>query len=84
VFPVEPPGNHVYVLAPLPVSVAELVIQIFVAVAEMLSEGKAFTVTLTADVDVQPARVCPVTVYDTEDVGVTATLEPVRPPGFQV
>jgi hypothetical protein len=70
--------------APLAVNVAELPIQTLVAVAAMLKLGIGFTEILIAALEVQPARVVPITVYEVVTVGDTTTLLPVKPPGFQV
>ena len=78
--PVDPPGLQVYVLAPLPVKVVELPLQIDVAPL-MLTVGDGFTVTPTVLVDEQP-EVVPVTVYTVVDVGFTLTVGVVCPPGF--
>jgi hypothetical protein len=46
--------------------------------------GKLFTVTVTVFVFAQPFAAVPVTVYVVVTVGVSATVEPVTLPGFQV
>jgi hypothetical protein len=59
--PVKLPGIHVYVVAPLPVSVDELPEQIVEGDAVAVTTGEVLTVTVTFPVDEQPVEV-PVTV----------------------
>ena len=67
-------------LAPLPVKVVELPLQMDVAPL-ILTVGRGFTVTPTVLVEEQP-DVVPVTVYTVVEVGFTLTVEVVCPPGF--
>lgn len=58
--PEEPPGFHVYVLAPPAVSVADAPLQTVADVA--VTAGKAFTVIVPVAVFVQVVAAVPVTV----------------------
>ena len=70
-------GLHVYVLAPLAESEADLPTQI---VAELTATvGVGFTVTVEVAVAVQPAAEAPVIVYTVVVVGLAVTLVPVVP-----
>lgn len=60
--PANDPGIHMYVDAPLPVSVTPLPAHTEEADAEAETEGSVFTVTLTVDVFEHPLASVPVTV----------------------
>jgi hypothetical protein len=76
------PPVHVYVDAPLPVSVTRLPLQIVVAVLLAVTGGSGFTVTVTLLVFVQPFASVPVTVYVVVADGVTVMVEPETGPGI--
>lgn len=80
--PLSDPGIHVYVVAPLPVSVAELPEQIVAPVEEIDTVGCAPTVMATVLVPVQPLPAVPVRVYVVVEPGVTVTEEPLSEPGI--
>ena len=69
-------GLHVYVLAPLAVSVADAPLQIAAGVGT-LTTGSGLTVTVTCVVAEQPLASVPVTVYVVVEDGLAVTLEPV-------
>jgi hypothetical protein len=68
-------GDHVYVLAPLAVSVALCPMQM-VGFGVTVTTGIGFTVTVTCAVAVHP-RTSPVTVYVVVVVGFAVTVAPV-------
>ena len=76
--PVNAPGCHVYVVAPVPFNTVELPEQIVVVLAEAVTVGVAFTVTatVTGAEAAQPEAV-PVSVYVIETVGLAITVAPV-------
>ena len=81
VFPVTFPGNHVYVVAPLPVNVAVCPAQIVVANGVKVGVG----VTLTVDViEFVQTPLLPVTVYVAVVFGLTEIVLVVCPPACHV
>lgn len=62
IFPVNNPGSHVYVFAPVPVSVVLLPEQSVFSDADAATVGRGSTVMATVAVLVQPAPFVPVTV----------------------
>jgi len=63
VVPVNPPGFHEYVLAPVPVILVDVPLQIVALVTVVPTVGNGFTVTNLVAVFVQPVAVkVPVTV----------------------
>lgn len=81
--PVKDPGIQVYVVAPLPVNVAELPEQTAVDVVAIFTVGLGFTINEIVRVFVQIPLV-PLTVYVVVVVGVTIILFPVIEAGNQV
>jgi hypothetical protein len=81
-------GLQIYVVAPDAVNIDELPLQIVCDVAETVTLGTGFTVTLAIAVSIHPAAFVPVTVYVDVDAGVAVTeaevveLKPAA--GFQV
>ena len=73
-----------YVVAPLPVKVAEAPTQIAVGLDTAVTVGFEFTTKFTVLVAVQPKVVVPTTVYIVVAVGVTETAVPDNAPGFHV
>jgi hypothetical protein len=87
VVPLRPvPGDQVYVVAPLAVSV--VLVPSHIVAGGTLITGLGFTVTTTVIVLVQPAADVPVTVYVVVVAGLAVTDVPVVPlspvPGSQV
>jgi hypothetical protein len=83
VAPVNEPGFQVYVVAPLPVKVAELPAHIAIGLAIAVTVGIGLTVNVTVFVLVQ-LPLAPVTVYVVVIVGLTTTAVPVKEPGIHV
>ena len=81
--PVILPGIHVYVVAPVAVSVELLPVQIEVGDADEATGGAGETVTANVAVLEHPL-VVPVTVYVVLAVGATVTGVPVKLPGIQL
>ena len=83
VLPVKAPGFHVYEVAPVLVNVAVLeehkIVGLLLAVRLIVD-----TFTLNVPVPLHPFISVPVTEYVVVTVGDTATLDPVKAPGFQV
>ena len=75
--PVPNPLDQLYVLAPLAVNTELAPLHIAAGLADAVTDGNGFTVTLTVAVPVHPAGLVPVTVYDDVPVGVTVFVEPV-------
>ena len=75
--PLPAPFDQLYVLAPLAVSVEDCPEFIVDGIAEAVTVGNGFTVTLTAAVPVHPAALVPVTVYVVVLVGDTVLELPV-------
>jgi hypothetical protein len=69
-------GDQLYVVAPLAVSTALPPEQKVAEEGEILTDGEAFTVTVTVEMPVQPP-VVPVTVYVVVLVGEAVTVAPV-------
>ena len=70
-------GLHVYVLAPLAVSVVLLPLHIDGAAGVTLIAGLGFTVTVTVVVLLHPAALVPITVYVVVAAGLAVTVAPV-------
>lgn len=68
------PVLHVYVDAPLALSVVELPEHIVAGAAAADKVGKGFTVTITVAVALHPPALVPVTVYVWVDVGLAVTV----------
>jgi hypothetical protein len=81
---VTPPGDQVYVDAPLEVRVTELPEQAVSVEAATVKVGVVPTNMFIVLVAVHPAAFAPVTVYWVVTVGDTTTVFPVNAPGFQV
>ena len=85
VVPLIPPGFHVYVFAPGPVMLVEVPAHTVALVTVVPTAGNGLTVIVLSAVFVQPVAVfVPVTVYVVVATGVTVTVVPLNPPGFQV
>lgn len=69
---------HVYVLAPLPVSVTDCPLQIVVAEVLAVTTGKATTVTVEVLDELHEPEL-PVTVYTLVEVGLTVMVEAIAP-----
>jgi hypothetical protein len=82
--PLPAPFDQLYVLAPLAVSVEDCPEFIVDGIAEAVTVGNGFTVTLTVAVPVHPAALVPVTVYVVVALGVTVLLAPVPNPPDQL
>ena len=82
-FPLPKVCDQLYVFAPLAVSTEVAPLHIAAGLAETLTVGKEFTVTLTVAVPVHPAVLVPVTEYVVVVLGVTVMLA-VLPPVFQL
>jgi len=78
-----PPVFQLYVFAPLAVNTEVAPLHIAAGLADALTDGNGFTVTLTVAVPVHPAVLVPVTVYVVVALGVTVMLA-VLPPVFQL
>ena len=72
-----PPVFQLYVFAPLAVSTEVAPLHIAAGLADAVTDGNGFTVTLTVAVPVHPAVVVPVTVYVVVLVGDTVLELPV-------
>ena len=81
--PVPNPPDQLYVFAPLTVNTDVAPLHIAAGIADALTVGNRFTVTLTVAVPVHPAVLVPVTVYVVVELGVTVMLA-VLPPVFQL
>ena len=75
--------DQLYVFAPLAVNTELAPLHIAAGLADALTDGNGFTVTLTVAVPVHPAVVVPVTEYVVVELGVTVMLA-VLPPVFQL
>ncbi len=75
--------DQLYVFAPLAVNTELAPLHIADGLAEAVTDGNGFTVTLTVAVPVHPAVLVPVTVYVVVELGVTVMLA-VLPPVFQL
>ena len=75
--------DQLYVFAPLAVSTEVAPLHIAAGLADALTDGNGFTVTLTVAVPVHPAVLVPVTEYVVVELGVTVMLA-VLPPVFQL
>ena len=82
--PLNEPGIHVYVFAPVPVIVTDEPIQIAVEDVVVPVGGKGFTVIVLVAVVIQPVALVPVTVYVVVAVGATFTEAPLKLPGIQL
>lgn len=72
------PGDQLYVLAPLAVSVIPLPEQMVAAVAGLIETGgRGFTVMVLVAVELQPLALVPVSVYVVVVAGVAITVAPV-------
>lgn len=71
-------------LAPLPVSVTELPVQIDVLDAVAVTVGDGLTVMVRVAVRVQPFAPVPVTVYVVVVAGETVMVAPLSGPGVQL
>jgi len=74
--PLPNPPDQLYVFAPLAVNTDVAPLHIAAGLAEAVTVGNVFTVTLTAAVPVHPAVLVPVTVYVVVALGVTVLLAP--------
>jgi hypothetical protein len=72
------------VFAPLAVSTEVAPLHIAAGLADALTDGNGFTVTLTVAVPVHPAVLVPVTVYVVVALGVTVLLAPLPNPPDQL
>jgi hypothetical protein len=77
------PVFQLYVFAPLAVNTELAPLHIAAGLADVVTDGNGFTVTLTVDVPVHPAVLVPVTEYVVVELGVTVMLA-VLPPVFQL
>ena len=75
--------DQLYVFAPLAVNTDVAPLHIADGLADALTDGNGFTVTLTVAVPVHPAVLVPVTEYVVVELGVTVMLA-VLPPVFQL
>jgi hypothetical protein len=82
--PLPKPPDQLYVLAPLALIVELLPVHMDVGLADAVTVGNGFTVTLTVAVPVHPAALVPVTVYVVVVLGVTVLLTPVPNPPDQL
>ena len=78
--PAPNPRLHSYVLAPEADNTLDSPVQIVAGAADVLTVGRAFTVTVTVAVFVQPLAAVPVTVYVVVATGVTVLVAPVPNP----
>jgi len=78
-----PPVLQLYVFAPLAVNIELAPLHIAAGLADAVTDGIGFTVTLTVAVPVHPSAVVPVTEYVVVELGVTVMLA-VLPPVFQL
>jgi hypothetical protein len=76
--------DQLYVLAPLAVNTEVAPLHIAVGLADAVTDGNGFTVTLTVAVPVHPAVLVPVTVYVVVALGVTVLLAPLPNPPDQL
>ena len=81
--PLPNPPDQLYVLAPLAVSTEVAPLHIADGLAEAVTDGIGFTVTLTVAVPEHPSAAVPVTEYVVVELGVTVMLA-VLPPVFQL
>jgi len=81
--PLPNPPDQLYVFAPLAVNTDVAPLHIAAGLADALTDGNGFTVTLTVAVPVHPAVLVPVTEYVVVELGVTVMLA-VLPPVFQL
>ena len=79
-----PPVLQLYVFAPLAVSSELSPLHIAAGLADAVTVGNGFTVTLTVAVPVHPSALVPVTVYVVVALGVTVLLAPVPNPPDQL
>ncbi len=83
--PLNEPGCHVYVVAPVPVMAVEAPAQMLEAVTVVPTDGSGLTVIIRVVVLLQPVTVAvPVTVYVVVAAGETMTVVPDNPPGCHV
>mgnify|MGYP007001807292 CR=1 FL=1 len=68
--------DQLYVFAPLAVNTEVAPLHIAAGLADALTDGNGFTVTLTVAVPEHPAVLVPVTVYVVVELGVTVLLAP--------
>jgi len=78
------PVLQLYVFAPLAVSSELSPLHIAAGLADAVTVGNGFTVTLTVAVPVHPSALVPVTVYVVVALGVTVLLAPVPNPPDQL
>ena len=82
--PINPPGFHVYDVAPKADKVAVIPAQIAVVLNAAVTVGLATTIKLTVALAIHPKVVVPDTEYVVVTVGDTLTGDPINAPGFQV
>ena len=82
--PINPPGFHVYDVAPKADKVAVLPTQIAVVLKAAVTVGFGLTTKFKVVVAIHPKAVVPDTKYVVVTVGDTLTGVPINPPGFQV
>lgn len=81
---VAPPGDQVYEVPPLAVKVTNPPLQILKEDGVIETTGLGNTVRFKVRVPTQPAALVPLTVYTVVEAGLTLTVLPMLPPGFQV
>lgn len=84
VAPFRLPGIQLYVVAPLPVNVTELPVQMDELEEVAVTVGVGFTVMVRVAGSVHPFAAVPVTVYVVVVVGETVTVVPDKLPGIQL
>jgi hypothetical protein len=82
--PVPNPSDQLYVLAPLAVNTELAPLHIADGLADAVTVGNGFTVTLNVAVPIHPSALVPVTVYVVVALGVTVLLAPVPNPPDQI
>jgi len=83
-FPLPKVCDQLYVFAPLAVITEVCPLHIAAGLADAVTDGNGFTVTLTVAVPVHPAVLVPVTVYVVVALGVTVLLAPLPNPPDQL
>jgi hypothetical protein len=82
--PLPNPPDQLYVFAPLAVNTEVAPLHIAAGLADAVTDGNGFTVTLTVAVPVHPAVLVPVTEYVVVVLGVTVLLAPLPNPPDQL